>query len=229
MAASFHKERKAWFQIKHQIVGTYLSLFLGKLWKFGDRVYYVDGFAGQGRLDDGTEGSALIAAKLAAEPLQKCRKGLLHCINIESEPGSVRQPEKGNRALFSLCDKPSRHLSGQTPEILKLIGNHTAFFFIDPFGTQGAEISTLKELGARFGKDRGSCSIRRHSGQTANNVGGQQSRKPRGEASEGSAWDFGSRQGTHGRGGCGKSAIGNTSWFGFRIARTVSSRATRLR
>src|SRR6185295_9613100 len=29
MAASFHKERKAWFQIKHQIVGTYLSLFLG--------------------------------------------------------------------------------------------------------------------------------------------------------------------------------------------------------
>ncbi len=67
MPASFHKERKAWFQIKHQIVGTYLSLFLGKLGKFGDRVYYVDGFAGQGRLEDGTEGSALIAAKIAAE------------------------------------------------------------------------------------------------------------------------------------------------------------------
>ena len=67
MSADFHKERRAWFQIKHQIVGTYLSLFLGKLGKSDDRVYYVDGFAGQGRLDDGTEGSALIAAELAAE------------------------------------------------------------------------------------------------------------------------------------------------------------------
>ena len=53
MSSEFHKERRAWFEIKHQIVGTYLSLFLGKLGKFADRVYYVDGFAGQGRLDDG--------------------------------------------------------------------------------------------------------------------------------------------------------------------------------
>jgi hypothetical protein len=53
MASDFHKERRAWFQIKHQIVGTYLSLFLGKLGKLREPVYYVDGFAGQGRLDDG--------------------------------------------------------------------------------------------------------------------------------------------------------------------------------
>ena len=152
MASDFHKERKAWFQIKHQIIGTYLSLFLGKLGKFDDRVYYVDGFAGQGRLDDGTEGSALIAAKCAAEPIQTSRQGLLHCINVEADAETFQNLEKAT-APYAHCVKNIRGtFQDKLPEILKLIGNHTAFFFIDPFGTQGAEISTLKELGARSGK-----------------------------------------------------------------------------
>lgn len=152
MASSFHKERRAWFQIKHQIVGTYLSLFLGKLGKFGDRVYYVDGFAGQGRLDDGTEGSALIAAKLAAEPVQKSRQGLLHCINVEADPGTFENLEKAT-APYSHCVCNLRGaFHDKLPEVLKMIGNSTAFFFIDPFGTQGAEISTLKTLASRAGK-----------------------------------------------------------------------------
>jgi three-Cys-motif partner protein len=129
-----------------------LSLFLGKLGKFGDRVYYVDGFAGQGRLDDGTEGSALIAAKLAAEPVQKSRKGLLHCINIESESETFDNLKKATAPYSHCVTNLHGTFQDKLPEILKLIGNHTAFFFIDPFGTQGAEISTLKELGARSGK-----------------------------------------------------------------------------
>jgi three-Cys-motif partner protein len=152
MAASFHKERKAWFQIKHQIVGTYLSLFLGKLGKSGDHVYYVDGFAGQGRLDDGTEGSALIAARLAAEPVQKSRKGLLRCINVESESETFDNLKKATGPYSHCVTNLHGTFQEKLPEILRLIGSHTAFFFIDPFGTQGAEISTLKELGARSGK-----------------------------------------------------------------------------
>lgn len=152
MATSFHKERKAWFQIKHQIVGTYLSLFLGKLGKSGDPIYYVDGFAGQGRLEDGTEGSALIAAKLAAEPPQKSRKGLLQCINVESDSETFENLKKAtapySHCVTNLCGTFQDRLS----EVLKLIGNHTAFFFIDPFGTQGAEVSTLKTLATRLGK-----------------------------------------------------------------------------
>jgi len=152
MAAGFHKERKAWFQIKHRIVGTYLSLFLGKLGKFGDRIYYVDGFAGQGRLHDGTEGSALIAAKLAAEPVQKSRKGLLHCINVESEPETFANLKKATEPHAHCVTNLHGTFQDKLPEVLKLIGGNTAFFFIDPFGTQGAEISTLKELGSRSGK-----------------------------------------------------------------------------
>jgi three-Cys-motif partner protein len=152
MATGFHKERRAWFQIKHQIVGTYLSLFLGKLGKFGDRVYYVDGFAGQGRLDDGTEGSALIAAKLAAEPVQKSRQGLLHCINVEAEAETFENLKKSTAPYAHCVTNLHGTFQEKLQEILKLIGTNTAFFFIDPFGTQGAEISTLKELGNRVGK-----------------------------------------------------------------------------
>jgi three-Cys-motif partner protein len=152
MSSDFHKERRAWFQIKHQIVGTYLSLFLEKLGKFDDRVYYVDGFAGQGRFDDGTEGSALIAAKLAAEPVQKSRQGVLHCINVEVDPATFDNLEKATAPYAKRVRNLRGTFQDRLPEILKLIGNHTAFFFIDPFGTQGAEISTLKELGARSGK-----------------------------------------------------------------------------
>ncbi len=152
MASSFHKERKAWFQIKHQIVGTYLSLFLGKLGKFGDRVYYVDGFAGQGRLEDGTEGSALIAAKLAAEPPQKSRQGLLHCINVEADSETFENLTKATAPYNHCVTNLQGTFQDKLPEILKLIGSQTAFFFIDPFGTQGAEISTLKTLGNRQGK-----------------------------------------------------------------------------
>ena len=152
MAAGFHKERRAWFQIKHQIVGTYLSLFLGKLGKFGDRIYYVDGFAGQGRLDDGTEGSALIAAKLAAEPVHKSRQGLLHCINVEAEPETFENLTKATAPYRHCVSNLHGTFQDKLPEILKMIGSNTAFFFIDPFGTKGAEISTLKALGTRSGK-----------------------------------------------------------------------------
>ena len=50
MPSDFHKAPKAWAQIKHSILGNYLSLFIGKLGR--KLIFYVDGFAGPGRLDD---------------------------------------------------------------------------------------------------------------------------------------------------------------------------------
>src|ERR1043165_4807435 len=85
MPSDLHKAPKAWAQVKHSILGNYLSLFLGKLGLSGKPVYYVDGFAGPGRLDDGSKGSPLIAAELAVSPRQKSRQGILQCINRSEE------------------------------------------------------------------------------------------------------------------------------------------------
>jgi hypothetical protein len=48
-SGDFHQARKTWSRIKHSILGRYLSLLLGKLGRPGEHVFYVDGFAGQGR------------------------------------------------------------------------------------------------------------------------------------------------------------------------------------
>jgi three-Cys-motif partner protein len=81
--SSFHADVRLWSEIKHDILRKYLRLFVNKLGSAG-RIYYIDGFAGQGKYDDGKEGSALIAARLAAKDAAK-GKDVLRCINVEAE------------------------------------------------------------------------------------------------------------------------------------------------
>src|SRR5437867_354625 len=100
MPSEFHKAPKAWAQVKHSILGNYLSLFLGKLGLSGKPVFYVDGFAGPGLLEDGSKGSPLIAAELALSPRQKSRQGILQCINVE-EVAETFQTWKRQRLIMS--------------------------------------------------------------------------------------------------------------------------------
>lgn len=152
MASDFHKAPKVWAQIKHSILGNYLSLLLGKLGR--NPIYCVDGFAGQGRLDDGSEGSPLIAAKLAAAPPQKSRKGVLHCINVEAEElvFANLQESTADYVKMGLVKNYLGHFDELLPGILRDLGEATAFFFIDPFGTEGAELETIKKIASRRGK-----------------------------------------------------------------------------
>jgi three-Cys-motif partner protein len=152
--SDFHKAPKAWSQIKHQILGNYLSLFLGKLGLTRRPVYYVDGFAGPGRLEDGSEGSPLLAARLATEPRQKSRAGLLHCINVEAVASTFANLEQVTAPYVKggLVANHHGRFEDLLPKILRSIGDATAFFFIDPFGTKGAEIETLKCIASRTGK-----------------------------------------------------------------------------
>jgi three-Cys-motif partner protein len=152
MASDFHKAPKAWAQIKHSILGNYLSLFLGKLGR--NPIFYVDGFAGQGRLDDGSEGSPLIAAKLAASPPQKCREEILHCINVEEDAEVFANLEESTADYVKRRLVKNHHgrFDELLPSILRDLGDATTFFFIDPFGTEGAELETIKKIAARRGK-----------------------------------------------------------------------------
>lgn len=153
MTTDFHKAPKAWSQIKHQILGGYLSLFLGKLGS-NNTVYYIDGFAGSGRLDDGTNGSPLVAARLAVNTVQERRKGNLRCINVEKKEDTFTKLEQATAPYVDrgLVKNYHGEFEELLPSILEEIGDNTAFFFIDPFGTQGAEVRTLKSIAGRRGK-----------------------------------------------------------------------------
>jgi three-Cys-motif partner protein len=154
MPTDFHSELKAWSQIKHRILGTYLSLFLGKLGSRGGPVYYVDGFAGQGKYDDGQHGSPLIAADIAANPVQKSRIGILKCINVEADTVTFANLERATEPYVKqgIVTNYAGTFDAVLPRVLQQVGDDTAFFFIDPFGTEGAVLSTLETLAQRSGK-----------------------------------------------------------------------------
>jgi len=153
-SGDFHQARKTWSRIKHSILGSYLSLLLGKLGRPGEHVFYVDGFAGQGRYENGEDGSPLIAAKLAANPVQSSRRDVLRCINVEENPDTyanlleATRPYAEKGIVTNLLGTFEDHL----PAILKEIKSHPTFFFIDPFGTESAEISTLQSIARRGSK-----------------------------------------------------------------------------
>jgi len=152
-AEKFSSERMAWSEIKHKILSDYLSLLLGKV-GLGGRLYYVDGFAGAGRLGDGSKGSPLYAAEIAAHPRQKSRIGVLKCINVEKNPKLFANLAKETAAF--VADGLVTNLQGRFGEhldsILDKLRDSPAIFFIDPFGTENADLSTIKRISSRPGK-----------------------------------------------------------------------------
>ena len=143
----FHQEAKSWAGIKHSLLAKYLRLFVDKTGFRRDHVYYVDAFAGAGKLNDGTEGSPIYAAKLAAN-LTGQRQSVLKCINVEADPDTFEALERSTAEFVEggyVLNLRGR-FDQRRDEVLNKIGDAPALFFIDPFGTDGVELSSLKAL-----------------------------------------------------------------------------------
>jgi three-Cys-motif partner protein len=145
---NFHQAAKQWAQIKHVLLAKYLSLFVGKTGKGRGRVFYVDAFAGPGVLDDGSKGSAMYAAEVAGSPVQHSRRNVLKCINVEENAETFAKLEESTAEYVTrgyVLNLLGR-FEDRRQEILQKIGSSPALFFIDPFGTEGAELTNLKAL-----------------------------------------------------------------------------------
>jgi three-Cys-motif partner protein len=136
--------------IKHGLL-QYVELFLGKLGRTGKRIYYVDGFAGSGRLEDDTEGSPLKVARIAQNPRQPSRRDMLRCINCEKKPAVFTRLQAATDEFVraGILQNLLGEFDSKLPEILAIVADSPALFFIDPFGTQGAELSTLQTIAHR--------------------------------------------------------------------------------
>lgn len=154
MSADFHSTSRPWAVIKHGLL-QYGELFLGKLGRPGKKVYHVDGFAGSGRLDDGSEGSPLKVARIAQNPRQASRRDMLKCINCEKDPEVFARLEAATEEFVraGIVQNLQGEFDAKLPEILAIIADSPALFFIDPFGTRGAELSTLESI-ARSARGR---------------------------------------------------------------------------
>jgi three-Cys-motif partner protein len=87
------------------------------------------------------------AAEVAAK-LTGVRKGVLKCINVEPVPETFDSLSKATAEFEK--DGLVTNLAGEwqekRAEILRKLGGAPALFFVDPFGTAGAELSSLKDL-----------------------------------------------------------------------------------
>jgi three-Cys-motif partner protein len=144
----FFQHRREWSRWKHRLLQRFLGQFAGIVGSTHKRVYYVDGFAGEGRYKDPPEdGSPVIAAKIAADDTIK-RSYQLRCINVE--------PDHYKALCESTSEFPSTlvaNLEGTFQDnldaILKETGNDPALFFLDPMGHVGMEWDVVKRLAAR--------------------------------------------------------------------------------
>ena len=147
----FHETAKSWATIKHTLLADYLRLFVGKTGYGRNNVYYVDAFVGPGLLDDGSKGSAIYAAEAASSPIHESRRDVLKCINIEPHPETFARLEAATAKYVAsghVRNLPGR-FNDRREEVLEIIGDDPALFFIDPFGTEGAELNSLKQVKRR--------------------------------------------------------------------------------
>ncbi|MDB6035714.1 MAG: hypothetical protein JWM16_6052, partial [Verrucomicrobiales bacterium] len=151
MSSKFHVERKDWSQIKHRILENYVALFISKLASSRGYLYFIDGFAGQGKYGDGSEGSPLIAAKRAVNPISPRHAGVLRCINVEDDPESFRNLEENTRAYTTngLVENFYGSFQEHLPGILKRIHGRMALFFVDPLGAKGVELQNIELIAKR--------------------------------------------------------------------------------
>src|SRR6266487_6240525 len=73
---------------------------------------------------------------------------MLKCINCEKDPAVFARLQAATEEFVraGIVQNIQGEFDARLPEILTIIQNSPALFFIDPFGTQGAELSTLQTI-----------------------------------------------------------------------------------
>ena len=145
---NFFTEQKNWSKRKLAIAQAYLASFTKILGSSFSQscVFYVDGFAGTGIYEDGSKGSALLAAELAQKYSDQQKTYKLFCINVEASKNNFNNLVDATKELCDFLTNMYGTFSENIPEILDRISNCPAYFFIDPFGVSGADWIDMEKI-----------------------------------------------------------------------------------
>lgn len=153
----FHSSVKPWSKTKNALLANYLTPYFSKIMSFPTTVAYADCFAGVGKLEDGTEGSPLIALKCFTERMN----------SAGTKPGYVLVfSEKKKRTFEKLmatiteseyydsvkggCNIINGDYSNVLEEILAAVPLQARlFFYLDPFGVKDLSFSHFTEIAHR--------------------------------------------------------------------------------
>ena len=139
----FQQNRLPWSKWKHAILQKYLEAMVAILRSWGV-IYFVDGFAGPGRyIEDQVDGSPLLAARHAETLASSAKKYMLKCINIESDPEVFENLQNSISDFRAHTTNFHGEFGTFVKEIINLVDDKPALFFLDPIGIKGLEWHTL--------------------------------------------------------------------------------------
>lgn len=148
--ASFFKGKRPWSNIKDQILGQYMPAYLAKVATLGKPIILIDAFAGPGRFDDGAAGSPLIMCQAAEKRVPD--KYLAIFVNHTK----AHHDELAKVLSHFVDQKKAIPIHGSADTLLakvrEVLGDHTVFLYLDPFGLKGCEFSVIEPF---FRRERG--------------------------------------------------------------------------
>jgi three-Cys-motif partner protein len=157
----FFEQLRDHTEIKLRLLSKFLVPWSAKLGykvrlRGGERIWYVDGFAGPGKYDDDSPGSPLIGAGQALAVLRKNAGYVLACVNVEQEPSRFRSLEHVTER-YKEWGVPMYNLHGDfsalVPQISTIVGPADPLLvFIDPFGIKPLVYASLRALISRPGE-----------------------------------------------------------------------------
>ena len=157
----FFDEPREQSQIKARIVEKYLwawaNVVIPTAKQMGNRILYIDLFAGPGRYDDGTLSTPLLVLRKAiADP--NMRNMLVTFFNDRDadSAGQLRAALDGLEGIGKLKYQPrvSNEIVGEEIE-KRLAGLNLVptFFFVDPWGYKGLSLGLIKSVLQNWGSD----------------------------------------------------------------------------
>jgi three-Cys-motif partner protein len=141
------REFKAHTLLKHGLLERYITAYIQILKRSNSHIWLVDGFAGKGKDDAGHPGSPQLLCKVASMLREEGATVSVIAVELEREWYDAL---KQNLAAFD-AEVPGasvplayiRHgkCADWAPWIFEKVGQAPAFFFLDPFGAKGLDIS----------------------------------------------------------------------------------------
>jgi three-Cys-motif partner protein len=157
----FFDEPREQSQIKARIVEKYLwawaNVVIPTARQMGNRILYIDLFAGPGRYDDGTLSTPLLVLRKAIED-PNMRNMLVTFLNDRDSDsaGKLQAAIDGLEGIEKLKYKPrvSNEIVGDEIEKkLAAIRLVPTFFFVDPWGYKGLSLGLIKSVLQNWGSD----------------------------------------------------------------------------
>lgn len=140
---AFFTTKNDWSKHKDKLLERYILPYLTKVMKTGKEIVCIDGFAGIGKFDDGTNGSPLIIK----EAIYKAKSISTFRTPITSY---FIEYEHAEELKSNLSDRNCNVIAGdyrlETPKILANCKDKNVFLYVDPFGIKYLDFDIFKKL-----------------------------------------------------------------------------------